>query len=222
MKKVFLLLATITLFSCENAPKYAYNKELEKAITIAEQSQIKEVDLLLGFKFGMNEKEVDSHFLKLKKEGKIYTNKKGEYRYDFICETGGTIVLGFIPQYYNGELYKMLYPIRAMKIGVGDNDIETSAYVVAHYPISTTFRHNKTDFMEYKQENIMSYAYKKDKDPIFEKYKDVNDYTYIKDNMIVEFSPDNIVYTNAPTDKIIKNEKKEKERVKASESASQF
>ncbi|NLO70219.1 MAG: hypothetical protein GX102_04605 [Porphyromonadaceae bacterium] len=59
----------------------------------------------------MTKKDVEVHMKQLLKEKKVYMDYRDAYTYSFAGEAGTGLLLNFIPKYYNGELYKMIYPI---------------------------------------------------------------------------------------------------------------
>lgn len=207
MKKVvFVLLAVFVLISCggngSNSMKKAEKEEdkLEIAISNAENAEITEKEIFLGFRFGMSESQVDSLFEDLLSSNKIYTNSNGSYQYDFNTETYN-FHINFVPNYYDGELYEMLYPLT--------NTLMPSSkdYVFMALPFIRSER-GKT-FEKFTTKDVLG-------DEV---------YTNIKGNLIVSFysgAKAIMKYSNAPIAKIVSNIEEQKKQEKANESSLNF
>lgn len=201
MKKLFYLAFILFPFlSCnqqkqENIKQNKAESELSIAISNAEQSEIIENKAFLGFQFGMNKNEVNEHILKLKDEGKIYLNSSNQYQYDFSFN-GVDINLNFIPDYYEGKLYKMTYPAHLW-------DMVSSS---EHVFLMTAFKDTRKGFKSYINKDVMGEEY----------------YTNVKDNLIITFENSGMVYENAPISKLAKHKKDEINKDKANKSNSEF
>lgn len=196
-----LLLSVIMLsfFSCnqqkkESGKKNKAENDLIEAISKAEESEIIETKTFLGFEFGMTDQEVNNYLLKLKKEGKIYINSRNSFQYDFYL-SGMEIYLNFVPEYYEGKLYKITYPANT-KLGVKD----------VHIFLLSAFRDTKDDFKTHINEDILGDTY----------------YTNIKDNMIITFRDSKMIYENAPISKLAKQKEEEIRKEKSNKSNSEF
>lgn len=200
MNKLFLLSVVILLFSSCNQQRQGSekinkeDKELNDAISKAEESKIIEKKTFLGFEFGMTEKEVESYISKLKKEGKIYVNKSDEFQFDFSFK-GMDIYLNFVPEYYDGKLYKMIYPANTW---AGGRDI--------HVFLLKAFKDTREGFETHINNDVMGDTY----------------YTNIKDNLIITFRDSRMIYENAPISKLAKQKENEKNNEKSNKSNSEF
>ncbi|MEG2157005.1 MAG: hypothetical protein RRY07_04365 [Bacteroidaceae bacterium] len=205
MKKVlFCLLAVFVLASCGNANKNKQTEKektkLETAVSNAENAEITETEIFLGFRFGMSEKQVDSLFTELFKAKKIYANRDGSYQCDFNTESYD-FNINFMPKYYNGELYEMLYPL-TNTLMPSSND-----YVFMALPFIRSERGKSFD--KFTTKDVLG-------DEI---------YTNIKGNLIVSFysgAKAMMKYSNAPIAKIVSNQEKQKQQDKANESSQNF
>ncbi|MCG8318412.1 MAG: hypothetical protein MI921_02815 [Cytophagales bacterium] len=63
--------------------------------------------LLLGFTFGMTEKQFNRHLEKLLEDGKIYVNDFDLYTYDMAFDKGKAET-SFTPYFYNSKLNQLL------------------------------------------------------------------------------------------------------------------
>lgn len=206
MKKfLFGVLLICLLIGCNNHSsktnvKQSEKETLEIAVTNAQKSVESEKEIFLGFRFGMSESEVDSLFNALFKSNKIYANSDGSYQYDFNTESYN-FYLNFIPKYYEGKLYEMVYPLT--------NTLMPSSkdYVFA----ALAFIHS---------ERGKSFAKFTTKDALGDEI-----YTNIKDNLIVSFYSGGkaiMKYTNAPIAKIVDDIEQQKKQEKAKETYSDF
>lgn len=199
MDKLFLLsVIVLSFFSCnqqtqEIKKKNKAESELSDAISKAEKSEVLEKNTFLGFEFGMTEKEVDNYFSKLIKEGVIYVNSKDKFQYDFSFR-GGDIYLNFVPEYYDGKLYKMIYPAN------------TPSGFSGHVFLMTAFTKTRDEFEAHRNNDIMGDTY----------------YTNIKDNLIITFKDSRMIYENAPISKLVKHKAEEIKKEKSNKSNSEF
>ena len=179
----------------------AEEQKLEIAIDNAQKSDEIETEIFLDFRFGMTEKEVQNHYLKLLKSKKIYKNTSGIYQYDLNLENSFVIHLTFKPQYYEGELYEMIFPTTYAKTG-------NSAGCIFAVSAFTDSGKNK-DFDCYDTVD----------------YDGEEEYIYIKDNLIISFSDfitSRMTYSNAPILKKISDIKSQITQEKVNETLSDF
>ena len=198
MNKLFLLSVVMLLFfSCnqESDRKNKAETELSDAVSMAEKSEIIETKTFLGFEFGMTEKEVDSYFSKLRKEKEIYLNSSNRIQYDFSFN-GMDIYLNFVPEYYEGKLYKMTYPANMWAGGS----------LGIHVFLMKAFKETRDGFKSYLNYNVLGDTY----------------YTSIKDNLIVTFEDSRMIYENAPISKLAKQKNEEIKNEKSNKSNSKF
>ena len=196
-KLILLSVIMLLLFSCnqESDRKNKAESDLSEAVSIAEKSEIIETKTFLGFEFGMTEKEVVSYLSKLKKEGKVYLNSSNSFQYDFTFN-GMDINLNFVPEYYEGKLYKMIYP--ADMWGAGGLGI--------HVFLMQAFRDTRDGFKSHINNDVMGDTF----------------YTNIKDNLIITFENSRMIYENAPISKLAKQKDEELKIEKSNESKSEF
>lgn len=196
-KLILLSVIMLLLFSCnqESDRKNKAESDLSEAVSIAEKSEIIETKTFLGFEFGMTEKEVVSYLSKLKKEEKVYLNSSNRFQYDFSFD-GMDINLNFVPEYYEGKLYKMTYP--ADMWGAGGLGI--------HVFLMKAFRDTRDGFKSHINNNVLGDTY----------------YTNIKDNLIITFENSRMIYENAPISKLAKQKDEELKKEKSNESKSEF
>lgn len=184
------------------SPKEKSEEEkLELAIEQAEQSEQIEKDLFLGFKFGMSKNEVADHISKLISEEKVYISSTNRYQYDLYDENGVKFFVRIIPIYHEDQLYEVIYPIKSGIIA-GEND---------HISIAEFFRNSDKGkgFKWYLTEDFLG----------------VEQYAFVKDNLIVKFSNSHyplMKYTNAPVRKIVNDLEELEIQEKAKESSSEF
>lgn len=205
MKKVlFITLALLPVFflGCvnknEKQEKTEAELELEKATSIAEKSEIKEKELFLGFEFGMTEKEVYDRINKLKKDKIIYINNENVYQYDFTTDAGLLLYVRFEPDYFNGKLYKFKYSI--------------------YNSIAST----REDHVFLYKSFYDSDRGKKLKQHItYDIFGDVI-YTGIKDNLVIKFESNSMIYINAPVNVLAEEKEKKEIDEKSKESNSNF
>jgi hypothetical protein len=202
MKKVlFIFAVSVVVFGCNNQQKKEEKEKKELAIAIenAQKSSIIETKLFLDFRFGMTESEVSVHLDSLVKIGKVYLKSDYTYQYDFTSEQGIKYFLTFVPNYYNGELYKMSYPIHSSLV------YDKAGYI----RLFLSFMKNKKDFKRFTTSDISD-------SPV---------YTGIKDNMIVTFERtvnEVMIYENAPVSIIVENEDNSKKQDEYKKSSSDF
>lgn len=206
MKKSLFGLLTICLFvGCNNHGsktnvKQSEKEALEMAVVNAQKSIESEKEIFLGFRFGMSESEVDSLFNVLLKSNKIYANSESSYQYDFNTENYN-FYLNFVPKYYEGKLYEMVYPLTNTLI-----------------PSSKDYVFAALAFI--RSERGKSFAKFTTKDALGDEV-----YTNIKGNLIVSFYSGRkaiMKYTNAPIAKIVDDIEEQKKQEKAKETYSDF
>jgi len=202
MKQIVFVLTIMFLYSCNSKQNQEKQKEdkLSSAIENAQKSPIVETKLFLDFRFGMTEIEVESHLDSLLKIGKIFIDDSHKYKYEFTHESGLKYNLGFSPQYYDGRLYEMYYPIQSSVSSYDD-----LGYTVLFH----SFMENKSDFKRFITKDSFG-------DPV---------YTNIKDNLIVIFEKTVkpfMIYENAPISKIAKEESDRIKKEKSKNSSSEF
>lgn len=176
-------------------------ERLERLLSEAENSPEVETDLFLGFKFGMTREDVDAHFQALEDEGKIYTDKKHYYRYDFGMSFGDTPVIvpmSIATTFNEGKLYKI------SMIAETDNPIASAgpfwlAFLDSERGKSGEFEHTTTTSA--LGESIVH---------------------AIKDNLVITFKDMLIRYENYPVSQKIKREEKEKEEKIVTKTKSDF
>lgn len=191
-RQVFILFVVLVFASCVDADKRALS-ELETATINAENSQIVETKCFLDFEFGMTEKEVNNHFRKLQREGRIYFTR-GRYQYDFSFR-GMTIHLNFRPEFFDGKLYKITYPCEVDFTGGS-----------GHVFLAVAFNDERTDFRILINTDILGETY----------------YTNYKDNLIATFAENHMIYENAPVSKLVKQQAEEKRMAEYERSKSNF
>ena len=111
MKKLLLLCVVVLLFGCiskkaQNQSNDELKTECEQALQNAFNSTSKKRNILLGFKFGMTQDEVASHFSELKQAGKIYTTPNYGPTYNMATEHG-EIVCSFGTEFYEDSFIGM-------------------------------------------------------------------------------------------------------------------
>lgn len=200
----FCVLAVFTMLvtSCglNSKKEMTEDEKLETAISNAEKSQITEKEIFLGFCFGMSENQIDSLFTVLLDAKKIYANDN-KYQYDFHTDNF-SLSLQFVPKYYEGKLYEMLYPI-----------------------VDNSLAHTSNDYVF-----IAGHFFKSERGKAFQKFitKDVlgdEVYTCIKGNLIVSFykgAKPMMKYSNAPIAKIVYNQKMQEKEKQSRESSLEF
>lgn len=196
-KLILLSVIMLLLFSCnqESDRKNKAESDLSEAVSIAEKSEIIETKTFLGFEFGMTEKEVVSYLSKLKKEGKVYLNSSNSFQYDFTFN-GMDINLNFVPEYYEGKLYKMIYPA----------DMWAAGGLGIHVFLMQAFKDARDGFKTHINNDVMGDTF----------------YTNIKDNLIITFENSRMIYENAPISKLAKQKDEELKKEKSNESKSEF
>lgn len=106
---IFVLLSALFLYSCS----YTNNKIkkekniLELAYENAANSEVYEDTIYLGFRFGMSENEVNNHFDKLVKSGKVYIEDyTNNYKHTNNLH-GMEITYGFSTEYFENKLFRL-------------------------------------------------------------------------------------------------------------------
>lgn len=198
---IFLTICLFTACSGGGNPTDKTDNLYKQALIEAQHADQTENELFLGFKFGMSEKEIRAHLEKLRKDGKVYVNDDSQFQYDFIHSSGLTLYFNFIPEYYEGILYEMAYPIRnSFGPSSGDYVFVAGAFLDSE---------RMSGFSRFITKDILG-------EPI---------YTYTKGNLIITFENSGgaeMKYTNAPIAKIVKAGEESEKREKAKESYSDF
>ena len=198
MKKIaFFILAVCIFAGCSSHSEKKSEREMKEAVEKAEDSERVEDELFLGFKVGMSRYEVNSHFEYLYNIGKIYTNSSDYYRYN-LKTNGMDCVMNFKTLYYNDTLFGLLCPFH-------DDLMLESDYIVAATAFISSERY-KTGFRIHITKDILD-------DPV---------YTYVKDNMVVRFESNSMMYYDAPTYKAYLRQKAEEKERQIRESSSDF
>ncbi len=185
MKKITaLLVICYVAMSCGS--RVPPEEQLKDAIEAAEQSEATEMDIFLGFKFGMTDEQLTEHLNDLEQAEKVYVDHRGAYAYDF--HTRSTIIkLTFKPRYYNGELYRLDFAMSNYENSIGSPELNT---VLG----ASTFQDSgQTGFQSFITENIIGETI----------------YTFIKGNLIVQFEPFSsgmMSYINAPIERVQREE----------------
>lgn len=199
--KLALIMCTLLLFGCAQKENANTKRDLEKSMKMAEQSKMIETDLFLGFKFGMSEYEVKDHLEKLVARNKIYINDNGKYQYELTNDFGVMFYVTFVPFFHENRLYKMVYPVENSTFPTANDHI----YIVSSFKNSDRAK----EFDRFVTKDII----------------DNTVYTFVKDNLIVTFKTSvypMMIYSDAPTDKLVIDlEKRDTER-KAEESSLEF
>jgi|GEM_PF-5253991 len=105
---ITVLACLMFLASCKQKPKKSeFGRYLElKELAIKDTVNIDSA--LLGFRFGMTEKEADTHFEELVKEGKLKIGKRSNYYYEIPYESlPEPLKCAFSLEYFNGKLFKI-------------------------------------------------------------------------------------------------------------------
>ena len=195
MRNSFFYIITVLIISCSTGTS-TKNKDEEKQdrLTAATNEAIKSDELIkkvfLDIEFGMTENEVNKHLRNLVKDKKLYISSNNLYTYDFNTSLG-VIKSTLGADYYNGKLFR--FTLKFNPIGVIDN------------PIALMGEAKKVFEQKATTEGYQVYF---SKDPL-----DKHQITYIKDNMIVEFSctiDARMTYTNAPIIKLLELEENQK------------
>lgn len=195
---------TICLFTaCSGGENTAEKTEnlYNQALIKAQGAEQTENELFLGFKFGMTEAEVMKHMKKLLQEGKVYVNDNSKYQYDLNHSMGLKLYVNFRPQYHEGKLYEIIYPVHNSVIST-DGDY---AYAAGAFINSERY----SGFSTFITKDAMG-------EPI---------YSCIKENLIITFQDSGgpeMRYSNAPIGKIVKAAEEREKREKAKESYSDF
>lgn len=198
MKKIAFFILSVCIFAgCSSHSEKKSEREMKEAVEKAENSERVEDELFLGFKVGMSRYEADDHFEYLKSTGKIYTNISDHYRYDL--KTGLVdCVMGFMPLYYNDTLFGLLCPFHNDYMSDGDY-----IFAVQFFLESERF---ESGFRFYITKDII----------------DKKVYTFVKDNLVVRFESNSMVYYDAPTYKAYMRQKAEEKERQIRESSSDF
>lgn len=205
MKKILLIYLIFFSISISCKTKQEKEKEeLEKAITVAENSPITEKSIFLGFFFGMTPKDADKHTEDLVSNGKMYTDEKGYYTYDFQTHSSMVILNTRIKTYFEQDsLYKMefLFVPSIDSYSTG----RLNCVLAAHAFMATDHVGFKTYINEISEK--------------------ITEYFAIKDNLIIKFDSDGygrMSYINAPIERriIVRQEMEADE--KASTTVSDF
>nr|DAX75817.1 MAG TPA: hypothetical protein [Caudoviricetes sp.] len=103
--KLTVINLSLLFIGCQSKQE-EWNNNLKKALIVAENSNNIVDTIFLGFRYGMNKKEVDMHFANLMNAKKVYINKEGIGMYDFNAYKN-TLKTSFNFQYYNDSLYQL-------------------------------------------------------------------------------------------------------------------
>ena len=198
MKKVLFLMLCILFYSCnETKQKVVKDPALKAAIELSTRSSVKETKLFAGFRFGMDETQVDSVIKSLANKNMLclteYINEDAapieQYdifnsSYELSIDDVHKMYLSFIPLYLNNHLSEMLYSIKLAKEDK-DKYKEKPYVMLAHF-----FEKSKRGRKFVKEANEIQGS----KDSIF---------FYYKDNLIVSFQPTDsgegqMTYSNGP------------------------
>ena len=207
MKNLLWLLASViiclSLFSCKSEIEKERNRqreiELDSAKIKAQNSEILVDTIFLGFRFGMTEREVMTHFKKLIKQKKIYLDDFGDCRYELHGEYNLKYTLGFITEYYKGKLFKMTFLIEHFS---GSDECYVMVFGI--------FKKANPNYSWYIVKNILG--------------DDV--YTSISHNLIVTFEKfageSAMIYENAPISLLKEKEEKIENEKKIRNTLSDF
>lgn len=188
----------ILFYSCnETKQKVVKDPALKAAIELSTRSSVKETKLFAGFRFGMDETQVDSVIKSLANKNMLclteYINEDAapieQYdifnsSYELSIDDVHKMYLSFIPLYLNNHLSEMFYSIKLAKEDK-DKYKEKPYVMLAHF-----FEKSKRGRKFVKEANEIQGS----KDSIF---------FYYKDNLIVSFQPTDsgegqMTYSNGP------------------------
>lgn len=192
MKKILLAFTASLLFiGCGNGnvnEKENKEKALQEAITAAQNANITEKEIFLGFRFGMTLEEVRNHLDKLEETGKVYVDDQRNYVYDFHTELT-TLRTSFVPLFHNDSLYKFNFYFTT------ENTLIDSAELNMLQAVKTFSQTDRTGFDFFIYEDVMGDT----------------EYFYIKNNLIIHFDAiarARMSYINAPIDKVVEDAEK--------------
>lgn len=192
MNKALFLLFIVSFITGCNQNKQNTRDEFSKYVDARYEAELSEqiVDtIFLGLKFGMSEKEVNQHLNLLHQKGKLKLDAFGAYAY--IMNTNEMkIKCSLGAEYFKGKLY--YFRLRFNEWAPNSNS--------DHFlPISDRIR--STVINASRRLFLQSSELKKIKyDKYYYQLSDsINRSSFIKNNLIVEFSPyGEIEYINAP------------------------
>lgn len=127
MRKIALLISFIFALSscvvkqsnesCEAQDKSKYEIILDSAAA----SKLTDDTIFLDFRFGMTEKELSRHMKSMVRKGKVYTDYLDRYTYKLKWRGKLNYELRFKPEYYQGKLVRMTFPIESGLGGSGSH-----------------------------------------------------------------------------------------------------
>lgn len=147
MKKLLYLLTLVVIASCgiqEKNEKQKWNEDCKAIEDSAKVNTAGKTDIYLGFKFGMNDKEILRHIKKLEKEGKAERDYAGRCVVPMIGPHGTEYKAVLGVEYYDDKARKYTFKTD----GSGDYIMIFSAFEEA----------NKGIFSIYKNEQVTEYV----------------------------------------------------------------
>lgn len=189
MRNLFIILTAFCVLSgCGNGNK-AKKTNTDEALAAFEQAELSPQlvsSIFLGFNFNMSKPDVQKHFSELLQQGKITTDNKGLYAYDFHTEQG-SVIANFSEEYYNDTLCCF-----ALKFQTGEGLLGTSELTMQS--AIDVFQKQSQGYTFYINEAIESSP----------------SYLFIKSNVVVKFSSltDAMMrYINAPKYSLLQESK---------------
>lgn len=146
MKKLAYLIALVVMASCGMQEKNEQQRRNEDCKAIEDSAKVNtagKTDIYLGFKFGMNDKEILRHIKKLEKEGKAERDYAGRCIVPMIGPHGTEYKAVLGVEYYDDKARKYTFKTD----GSGDYIMIFSAFEEA----------NKGVFSIYENEGIKGY-----------------------------------------------------------------
>lgn len=204
MKNLLIILTALFVLSgCGNSTtnKKAGTDEALAAFEQATLSPQLVSSIFLGFNFNMSKQDVQKHFSELLKQGKVTTDSKGQYTYDFHTEQG-SVIANFSEEYYNDTLccFALKFQTGAGLIGTPELAMQSAIDV---------FQKQSQGYTFYINEAIESSP----------------SYLFIKNNAVVKFSSltDAMMrYINAPKYALLQESKEKTKSDKVNSTLSDF